>query len=223
MMARPCLSSQFAIKHLNISHLLRPWTSVAAAAPGLTVPRMQLSASSVDRGSLKNITIAADLKQLPRGPAPALGLGLAGLIPFVSAPVYMYNAGFFLPAVAAAQLAYAATILSFLGGVRWGALVTAAPGDPDLPPSWAQFSWSVAPSLVAWGALLVPSVAAGQLVCGAGLVAAAAVDLQQRSFPAWFRGLRFLLTFFAVLSLLASTVCSYTLGSLFPQHSDYLS
>ena len=156
---------------------------MAAAVPGLTVPRRQLSASSVDRGSLKNINIAADLKQLPRGPAPALGLGLGGLIPFVSAPVYMYNAGFFLPAVAAAQLAYAATILSFLGGVRWGALVTAAPGDPDLAPSWAQFSWSVAPSLVAWGALLVPSVAAGQLVCGAGLVAAAMVDVQQRSIP----------------------------------------
>ena len=73
------------------------------------------------------------------------------------------------------------------------------------------------------GALLVPSVTADQPVYGAGLVAAALVDLQQRSFPAWFRGLRFLLTFVAVLSLLASTVCSYTLGSLFPQHSDYLS
>ena len=52
------------------------------------------------------------------------------------------------------------------------------------------------------GALLVPSVTADQPVYGAGLVAAALVDLQQRSFPAWFRGLCFLLNFFAVISLL---------------------
>ena len=52
------------------------------------------------------------------------------------------------------------------------------------------------------GALLVPSVTTDQPVYGAGLVAAALVDLQQRSFPAWFRGLCFLLTFFAVISLL---------------------
>ena len=44
-------------------------------------------------------------------------------------------------------------------------------------PSWAQFSYSVAPS----GALLVLSVTADQPVCGAGLVAAAMVDVQQRS------------------------------------------
>ena len=42
-------------------------------------------------------------------------------------------------------------------------------------PSWAQFSYSVAPS----GALLVLSVTADQPVCGAGLVAAAMVDVQR--------------------------------------------
>ena len=47
--------------------------------------------------------------------ASALCLGLAGLIPFVSAPLYMFNSGYFLPDVATAQLAYGASILSFLG------------------------------------------------------------------------------------------------------------
>ena len=57
------------------------------------------------------------------------------------------------------------------------------------------------------GALLVPSVTADQPVYGAGLVAAALVDLQQRSFPAWFRGLLFLLTFFAVISRRRTSTC----------------
>jgi hypothetical protein len=35
----------------------------------------------------------------------------------------MAQTGVFLPGVATGQLAYGATILSFLGGVRWGILV----------------------------------------------------------------------------------------------------
>ncbi len=54
------------------------------------------------------------------------------------------------------QLAYGASILSFLGGVRWGMLVT--PGTP-ITGSWLQYSYAVAPSLVAWSALLMPPVA----------------------------------------------------------------
>lgn len=47
------------------------------------------------------------------------------------------------------------------------------------------------------------------------------MDLSTKSYPPWFRGLRFLLTLFAVLSLLASSVFSYSLGAK-KQPSDYL-
>ena len=63
----------------------------------------------------KALAIWEDLGQLKRSPAPALSLGLAGLIPFAAAPLYMGQAGVFMPEVATAQLAYGATILSFLG------------------------------------------------------------------------------------------------------------
>ena len=47
------------------------------------------------------------------------------------------------------------------------------------------------------------------------------MDLSTKSYPPWFRGLRFLLTFFAVFSLVATSVFSYSLGSK-KQPSDYL-
>ena len=58
--------------------------------------------------------------QVRHSPTPALVLGISGLIPFVAAPLYMHYSGAFLPEIATAQLAYGASILSFLGGVRWG-------------------------------------------------------------------------------------------------------
>ena len=123
---------------------------------------------------------------------------------------------------------------------RWGMLVSGA--GPDLPPTWAQFTWSVTPSLIAWTAVLVPSLVVGNVLCVSGeevliyfqksifityiqiftgLLAAGVMDLSTKSYPPWFRGLRFLLTLFAVLSLLASSVFSYSLGSK-KQPSDYL-
>lgn len=181
--------------------------------------RRQFSVSPVPKMNLKNISVLSDLRCLPQGPGPALCLGVAGLIPFVTAPLYMANSGYFLPDIATAQLAYGASILSFLGGVRWGMLVSGT-GD-DLPPSWAQFTWSVTPSLIAWTAVLVPSLIGGNVLCISGLLAAGVMDLSTKSYPPWFRGLRFLLTFCAVFSLVATSVFSYSLGSK-KQPSDYL-
>jgi len=115
----------------------------------------------------------------------------------------MHNAGVFLPAIATAQLTYGATILSFLGGVRWGFLVN---GGPSLPPTWSQYTWSVTPSLISWMALLVPSQSVATTICVAGLITALGKDLDQHGYPAWFRGLHLILTLGAVLSLI------FTLG-----------
>lgn len=178
-----------------------------------SVRHFQRSPSSGN--TLKSLHILRNLRHLPSAPAPALCLGLAGLIPFVSAPLYIYNSGFFLPDVATAQLAYGASILSFLGGVRWGILV--GDGKRD----WAGYTWSVSPSLLAWVSLLVPDLTAGFLLTTSGLLAAAVLDLQHSSYPAWLKGLRVVLTLFAVLSLVSSTVFLHTLASK-KQPSDFL-
>ena len=60
------------------------------------------------------------LKEVRESPVPALTLGLAGLLPFVSVPIYLALTGVFSPSLEFAQAAYGASILSFLGGVRWG-------------------------------------------------------------------------------------------------------
>jgi len=163
----------------------------------------------------KNITIIKDLKDLKDCPKPALTLGLAGLIPFAAAPLYMLNSGFLLPDIVTAQLAYGATILSFLGGVRWGLL---AGGGSE---SWSQYSWSVTPSLLAWVSLLMPDAGAGCAICAGSLALTAYLDLRQTGYPGWLRGLRFILSSGAVLCLLATIYCIINLGTK-KQASDYL-
>jgi len=192
-----------------------PPTPIAAVAPPR--PEIKEPAPVQSKGPVvvppaplvPSPSILSAITGLRHSPAPALGLGLAGLIPFMAAPAYMYNAGVFLPSIATAQLTYGATILSFLGGVRWGLL---ASGGPHLPPSWSQYSWSVTPSLVAWVALLIPNQPAATTLCAAGLTTALVLDLKQQGYPDWFRGLRLILTLGAVVSLLCSLGLSMGIG-----------
>jgi len=195
-----------------------PPTPITAAAPPVQAPLPpqtkepapeQQSKGPVLASTTPSPSILSAITGLRHSPAPALGLGLAGLIPFVAAPAYMYNAGVFLPSIATAQLTYGATILSFLGGVRWGLL---ASGGPHLPPTWSQYSWSVTPSLIAWAALLIPNQAAATTLCAAGLTTALVLDLKQQGYPDWFRGLRLILTLGAVVSLLCSLGLSMGIG-----------
>jgi len=192
-----------------------PPTPIAAVAPPR--PETKEPAPEQSKGPVvvpptplvPSPSILSAITGLRHSPAPALGLGLAGLIPFVAAPAYMYNAGVFLPSIATAQLTYGATILSFLGGVRWGLL---ASGGPHLPPSWSQYSWSVTPSLIAWAALLIPNQPAATTLCVAGLATALVLDLKQQGYPDWFRGLRLILTLGAVTSLVCSLGLSMGIG-----------
>jgi len=115
------------------------------------------------------------------GSAPsrlAKALGLGGLLPFVAGAVWLL-AGPAEPMaqtlVARALVAYAATIVAFLGGVHWG-LAFATPGGPPA----ARLAWGVVPSLAAWPALLLPP-ATGLAVLGGMLVLCYAVD--HRTYP----------------------------------------
>ncbi|MCU0924184.1 MAG: DUF3429 domain-containing protein [Burkholderiaceae bacterium] len=125
----------------------------------------------------------------------ALWLGYGGLIPFVAgAALVGLLAPESRPVAAAALSAYAAVIVSFLGGIHWG--IGFRDGTPRL------FLWGVLPSLVAAAALLLPP-RHGLTVHAVMLLLCYAVD--RRVYPAhgrqaWLR-LRWR------LSLVAATSC----------------
>ena len=133
-------------------------------------------------------------------PSPhALRVGYAGLLPFVAgaALIWIVRADAH-PYVAAALSAYAAVILSFLGGIHWGFGMRGAAAAAPAP---SLFTWGVVPSLIAWVAVVMPPYA-GLVVQGVGLVACYAVDRRvypQHGAAAWLT-LRFRLTGVASLS-----------------------
>jgi hypothetical protein len=99
----------------------------------------------------------------PAGAAPAeplahvrtlWALGLGGLVPFVALTAVLVYAGrefIAFSTLALAFTAYSAVILSFLGGIRWGAsLMTGIRGRGTL-------LLSVVPSILAWILVLVPA------------------------------------------------------------------
>jgi len=140
---------------------------------------------------------------------PALAYGLGGLVPFVTIPAHMVNAGVFIPELAYCHLAYGAIILSFLGGTRWG-LTLPHPQANSLEPDWANLGWAVAPSLIGWAGLLV-STSAGVASVAGGLSLVLFKDLKTEVYPQWFKALRVLLTSVAVTALLITLTCQYLL------------
>ena len=129
-------------------------------------------------------------------------LGNAGLAPFVllAATVWLVDADL-QPWAAMAMAAYAALIVSYLGGIHWGL----AWKQPDAPAEQqrAHLWWGVAPSLVAWPGVLMPPHA-GLVWLALALVLCYLVD--RRLYPNagvghWLT-LRFRLTAVATLSCL---------------------
>lgn len=101
----------------------------------------------------------------PDDTALATTLGHAGLIPFalLAALLWLVNAEL-IPWVAMAMAAYAALIVSFLGGIHWGigwmaGHVAAARGDTPHHRQRNHFLWGIVPSLLAWPGLLMPAFA----------------------------------------------------------------
>jgi hypothetical protein len=143
-------------------------------------------------------------------PAAPLLLTLGGLTPFIVSgaiaavtpdPILRAQAHVFL-------LAYAAVIMSFLGGARWGAEVATTPLSP---PSAGVLTASVIPSLIGWG-LVVYGVLQG--FNGWLFGGAAAVLLVQyvwdaapsKALPAWYPRLRLIATIGACASLIAAAL-----------------
>lgn len=89
-------------------------------------------------------------------------LGLAGLIPFVGLAGLTWllpgteQPGALLAQAPTALATYAALIVSFLGGLHWGAiwLKLAEQTTPEVP--MPAVGWGVMPSLLAWPGLFLP-------------------------------------------------------------------
>lgn len=170
-------------------------TSVSSDVP----PRSQ----AASHGSLSQVPMVVKL------------LGFGGAIPFWALsptvapylPLHMFgetvisNAG-------TLQIAYGATILSFLGGVHWGLAMTSL-----TPPQLVgqRYVWSVVPCLLAWPTVCfsIPE-AAGMQAGLLGLVYVVDRDWAKKGLlPPWFMTLR------ARLTALASSGCMLTvLGAM---------
>lgn len=134
-------------------------------------------------------------------PPLVLGLGLFGLVPFMAPPLVGMAVPELNAAAASVQAVYAALILSFLGGARWGLAVTKA------SPRSATIVLAMLPSLAAWATLLLVRDPSWQL---AGMAALLVLhwgwDAASTGLPGWYPPLRGILTLGAVAGLLGEVV-----------------
>ncbi|KAM9824659.1 transmembrane protein 69-like [Neosynchiropus ocellatus] len=162
-----------------------------------------------------------DMPYLRDSPRPFLLIGSAGLLPFVLPPLIVAVTECYYTELAFAQLAYGASILSFLGGARWG---FALPGSSPARPDWLNLSNAVVPSLLACTAVLLEDgkgTGAFMLVIGLGIALHYDLALLP-SYPRWMRALCGVFTIVAVGSLLATFVLQdlYPEKSLFPNKTE---
>ena len=132
-------------------------------------------------------------------------LGFAGLLPFLLLMLGVWFADIsWLGDFLRGQKAYAMVILSFLGGIHWGAAMLCR--MLSLSDTKKALLWSVTPSLIAWGATLSGGFDIAVLI--GGFIAALEVDKRMfghYGMPGWLIRLRGRLTV-AVVMLLAATV-----------------
>lgn len=140
-------------------------------------------------------------------PAP-LVLTLAGLIPFIAGAAAIHGLAGDVARQASAKLVlilYAAVILSFLGGVRWGVEMSVHPSAPRFVILALSVVGSLAGWGVAWAGALV-GLAPWQFLALAGLVVAHWLwdALASEDLPAWYDGLRAIASLGAATSLMAA-------------------
>lgn len=140
-----------------------------------------------------------------RIPAVPVVLAVAGILPF-AATAYVIAATDELILAAQARLwlaVYAAVILSFLGGVRWGLAMTA-----DKVPA-VTLGLSVLGSLAGWGFVLFGFSKTFSPILFASVAGLFVLHWAWDVFagdpaPAWYQGVRTLATLGAVTSLLVA-------------------
>ncbi len=127
-------------------------------------------------------------------PRAVLIYGLLGILPFWALPAAAVLAPVWTEAAAAIVGAYAALILSFLGGARWGLAVR----EPT--PNPVVIGLSMLPTLGGLAALVVThsDVRLQLLVLGVALTLSWMWDIAAGGAPPWYGRLRTVLTLGAV-------------------------
>jgi hypothetical protein len=130
-------------------------------------------------------------------------LTFAGAIPFIACSAALWLAPIQYRSFTVNILtAYAAVILSFLGGIQWGMAVNLI----DTAPKSARniFLLSVVPSLLAWAMLLLPEPRSRILVAIFLFAFVWVIDALlnvQKLIPPWFFKLRSMITAIVIASL----------------------
>ncbi|XP_025768466.1 transmembrane protein 69 [Puma concolor] len=138
---------------------------------------------------------------LLESPKPLLYIILAGVIPFVAPPLVMVMAKTYIPLLAFTQMAYGASFLSFLGGIKWG---FALPEDNTAKPDFLSLASSTPPLLFSWFAFLISerlSEAIVTVIIGLGIALHIELFLLPH-YPNWFKVLKIVVTLVALLSFI---------------------
>jgi len=130
-------------------------------------------------------------------PRAVMVYGLLGVIPFWSLPAASLFASQDLGLAGTIEVLYAALILSFLGGARWGLAVREPAPDPIV------VGLAMIPTLAALAALIfLHGLMRPQLLVFAVLLAlCCAWDISASGLPAWYGRVRTTLTLGAVAGL----------------------
>ncbi|MEN9313644.1 MAG: hypothetical protein RIS35_37 [Pseudomonadota bacterium] len=138
-------------------------------------------------------------------------LGVAGLLPFFGNALFAWV----VPpdeaeGVLRSQAQYAAAILTFLGALHWGVVLSA--DRPFAPRDGLRLVWGVIPSIFCWIVTLYPAWISIPLLFFA-LPVVLAADLRLYRFapmPAWFLPMRIVLTSGATVCVGASWLAMST-------------
>ena len=127
-------------------------------------------------------------------PRAVLAYGILGIVPFWSLPVASVLAPDGVGLAAAIEAVYAALILSFLGGARWGLAVR------DASPNPVVVGLAMTPTLAGLAVLVLThgEMRAQLIALAAALTLSWAWDFSAKDLPTWYRRFRTALTLGAV-------------------------
>lgn len=155
------------------------------------------------------ISMTEDRAEGLRVPAAAAWLGGLGLVPFVGLSLACGLADGPLKATAAqGLLGYGAVILSFLGGIHWGAAMARSAARTDVEIDAMRLAISVLPSLAGWAALWL-EVRHGLALLAVTFILVLVLDVRwsrQDLAPPWYPKLRMPLTTIVVAALILALI-----------------
>ncbi|PAU87224.1 DUF3429 domain-containing protein [Pseudomonas sp. WN033] len=139
-----------------------------------------------------------------RPPRLAVGLGMVGMIPFVTGALGLWvTPEVWRERVMEELLSYAAVILAFMGAIHWGLAMRAEESSEKAP---FQLGLSVIPPLLGWVALSLPISLAIPVFffAYAALYYADIWAVDHGLAPVWYPALRKPLSIVVILSLLVA-------------------